>query len=81
MLLLTIKCNNSFPSDSGLRRHVREQHIEARQSCQICGDLFVRKYKLTIHKRTVHKGMPAVILTIFIVITAVMGRDGFAREA
>lgn len=56
------KCNKCFPSSSGLRRHEREQHFEAKHSCQICGEKFVRKYKLGIHERTVHKGVPAVSL-------------------
>ena len=54
------KCSKRFHSDSGLRRHEREQHFEAKHYCQICGDQFVRKYNLTAHERTVHKGIPAV---------------------
>ena len=54
------KCDKSFPTDSGLRRHEREKHFEARHACQMCGDQFVRKYKLTIHEKTVHNDVSVV---------------------
>ena len=56
------KCEESFHSESNLRRHEKEIHFGGKLQCESCGKQFFRKHQLDMHMKTLHEEHGLVLL-------------------